>query len=35
MLAHLDGIETELPSEKPAKETDLEAVFQAIRQPYN
>lgn len=35
MLAHLDDIEAELVFEKPVKETDLEAVFQAIRRPYN
>lgn len=35
MHVHLDDIEAELVFEKPAKETDLEAVFQAIRRPYN
>ena len=33
MLEHLNDIEAELVFERPVKETDLEAVFQAIRKP--
>ncbi len=33
MLEHLNDIEAELIFERPVKETDLEAVFQAIRKP--
>ena len=33
MLEHLNDIEAELVFERPMKETDLEAVFQAIRKP--
>ncbi len=33
MLSHLNDIEAELVFERPVKETDLEAVFQAIRKP--
>jgi len=33
MLEHLNDIEEELVFERPVKETDLEAVFQAIRKP--
>jgi len=33
MLEHLNDIEAELIFERPVKETDLDAVFQAIRKP--
>ncbi|MEC5318703.1 GntR family transcriptional regulator [Brenneria populi subsp. brevivirga] len=33
MLTHLDEIEAELVFERPIKETDLEAVFHAVRKP--